>query len=317
MPAKSSPKRAFTLAVAVKPRREALAWLTPIRSALPELRVDLIENLPPSAVDFAAAWGGVRELDRCPDLRAIVSLGAGIDHILANSMLDRVPVVRMIDPGLTRGMTEFTLLQVLHHHRRMPEFAALQQNREWKPMYVPLATERRVGIMGMGVLGRDAAKRLAQLGFKVAGWSRRPRRLPGIGSFSGTAQLGRFLARTEILVCLLPLTPETRHIMNADLFARLPEGAAVINLARGGHLVESDLVAALDSGHLSGASLDVFEQEPLPPSHFLWAHPKVTVTPHVASLTQRTSGALFVARAVRNLIAGRKPRGLVDRERGY
>ncbi len=317
MPAKSSPKRAFTLAVAVKPRREALAWLAPIRSALPELRVDLLENLAPAVVDFAAAWGSVRELDRCPNLKAIVSLGAGIDHILGNPALDHLPVVRMIDPGLTRGMTEFALLEVLHHHRRMPEFAAMQRGHQWKPMYMPLATERHVGIMGMGVLGRDAAKKLKELGFKVAGWSRRPQRLAGVRSYAGIAQLGRFLARTEILVCLLPLTPETRHILNAESFARLPEGAAVINLARGGHLVESDLVAALDSGHLSGASLDVFEQEPLPPSHPLWTHPKVTVTPHVASLTQRTSGARFVARAVRNLIAGKKPRGLVDRDRGY
>lgn len=317
MPAKSGSRRTFTLAVAVKPRREALAWLAPIRSALPELRVELIEDLAPSAVDFAAAWGTTDGLDRCANLKAIISLGAGVDHILADPKLIELPLVRMIDPGLTRGMTEFALLQVLHQHRRMPEFEAQQRDRRWNPLYAPLATERRVGVMGMGVLGRDAAQSLKSIGFGVAGWSRRVRRLSGIRSFAGIEQLNQFLARTEILVCLLPLTPETRHILNADLFARLPKGAAVINLARGGHLVESDLVAALDSGHLSGVSLDVFEQEPLPRSSPLWAHPKVTVTPHIASLTQRHSGARFVARAVRTLIAGGKPRGLVDRRRGY
>lgn len=317
MSTKSRSKRTPNLAVVVRPRRDALAWLAPLRAALPALRVDVLEDLPPADVDFAAAWGSVAALKGCANLRAIVSLGAGVDHILNEPSLAHLPVVRMIDPGLTRGMTEFVLLQVLYHHRRMPEFAALQRMHEWKELYAPLATERRVGVMGMGVLGRDAAKALRAIGFRVAGWSRHPRRVSGVHMFAGVEQLERFAARTDILVSLLPLTTETRHILGAGLFARLPEGAAVINAGRGALLVESDLVAALDSGHLSGASLDVFEHEPLPPSHPLWAHPKVTVTPHVAALTQRNSGARFVARTIESLMAGKKPRGLVDRRRGY
>jgi len=228
-----------------------------------------------------------------------------------------VPVVRMIDPGLTRGMTEFALLQVLYHHRRMIEFTASQRRHEWRPRLAPLAPDRTIGIMGLGVLGRDAAKHLRQAGFRIAGWSRTAHRVAGIRTYAGQEALPRFLAQAQILVCLLPLTPATQGIMNAALFAQLPKGAAVINLARGSHLVQSDLVAALDSGHLSGASLDVFDDEPLPPENPLWAHPRVVVTPHVASLTRRDTGALFVARTVRSLMAGKRPRGLVDRRRGY
>ena len=317
MPSKSVRKRVPTLALAIKPRREAEAWLAAIRAALPELRVDLLENLKPAAVDYGAAWGTAAGLERCPNLKAIVSLGAGVDHILSDKALAHLPVIRMIDPGLTEGMSEFALLQVLHHHRRMPEFNAFQRQRQWKPLYAPLARERRVGIMGMGVLGRDAARHLRQVGFRVAGWSRTAHRVTGVRTYAGAKGLNRFLAQAEILICLLPLTPETQGILNAALFAHLPKGAAVINLARGGHLIESDLVAALDSGHLSGASLDVFQDEPLPARSPLWTHPEVTVTPHVASLTRRDTGALFVARSIRSLIAGKRPRGLVDRRRGY
>jgi glyoxylate/hydroxypyruvate reductase A len=305
------------VAIAVDPRGEAEAWLGPLRTALPELRVELLQDLPPATPNYAVAWGTVAGLDRCPNLRAIVSLGAGIDHILAQPALTHLPVVRMIDPGLTRGMTEYVLLQVLHHHRRMPEFQAQQARQEWRERLAPLAPSRRVGIMGMGMLGSDAARALAALGFPVAGWSRRAHRVEGVESYAGIDGLAPFLAQSDILVCLLPLTQETRGILNADLLARLPKGASVINAARGGHLIESDLVAALDSGHLSGASLDVFEHEPLPSGHPFWRHPKIVVTPHVASLTRRDTGSLFVARAIRALIAGRRPRGLVDRRRGY
>jgi glyoxylate/hydroxypyruvate reductase A len=171
--------------------------------------------------------------------------------------------------------------------------------------------------MGLGVLGRDAARQLAKLGFRVSGWSRTAHKIAGARTFAGKSGLAPFLARSEILVCMLPLTPETRGILNAGLFARLPRGAALINVARGGHLVEADLLAALDAGQMSGASLDVFDREPLPPAHPFWRHPKIVVTPHIAALTQRDTGSLFVARAIRSLIAGRRPRGLVDRRRGY
>ena len=305
------------LAIAIALRREADSWLAPLRTAMPDLRIEVLEDLPPTAPDYAVAWGSVTGLEKYPNLKAIVSLGAGIDHILANPALTHLPVIRMIDPGLTRGMTEFVLLQALLHHRRMPLFQAQQAKREWRERFSPLAPNRRIGVMGMGVLGRDAAKQLAAVGFNVAGWSRTAHRVKGIETFTGAESLAPFLARSDILVCLLPLTPETRGILNADLFARLPKGASVINVARGGHLVEADLVVALESGQLSGASLDVFATEPLPADHPFWSHPKIVVTPHVASLTHRDTGSLFVAQAIRDLIAGKKPKGLVDRRRGY
>ncbi|HEY1721783.1 MAG TPA: glyoxylate/hydroxypyruvate reductase A [Magnetospirillaceae bacterium] len=317
MPSKSARRRVPTLALAIKPRREAEAWLAPISAALPELRVALLDDVKPSEVDYAAAWGTVAGLDRCPNLKALISLGAGVDHILANASLAHLPVIRMIDPGLTEGMTEFALLQVLHHHRRMPEFNAFQRDQQWKPLYAPLARNRCVGVMGLGILGRDTTLHLKQLGFRIIGWSRSKHTIRGVRTFAGATGLKRFLAQAEILVCLLPLTPETRGILNAETFAQLPKGASVINLARGGHVVEADLLAALNAGHLSGASLDVFHEEPLPKHNPLWAHPKVIVTPHIASLTQRDTGTLFVARSVRSLIAGKRPRGLVDRHRGY
>jgi glyoxylate/hydroxypyruvate reductase A len=317
MPSKAARKRVPTLALAIKPRREAEAWLTPIRAAVPELRVAVLEELNPDEVDYAAAWGTSSGLRGCPNLKAIISLGAGVDHILADKALSHLPVVRMIDSGLTEGMSEFALLQVLHHHRLMPAFDAFQKQRRWKPMLAPLARDRRVGIMGLGVLGRDVARHLRQVGFRIAAWSRTAHRVRGIRTYAGAKGLRGFLSKTEILVCLLPLTAETRGILNAGLFAQLPKGAAVINLARGGHLVDADLVAALDSGHLSGASLDVFHEEPLPARSPLWAHPRIAVTPHVASLTRRDTGATFVAKSVRSLIAGKRPRGLVDRRLGY
>ena len=312
-----SRRRTPTLAIATDSKREARAWIAPLRAAAPELRIDLLEAFDPDSVDYGAVWGAASGLAPCRNLKAVVSLGAGVDHILAEPALAHLPVVRMIDSGLTRGMSEFALLQVLHHHRRMIEFAASQRRREWRQRLAPLAPERTVGVMGMGVLGRDTARHLIQVGFRVLGWSRTTRPLADVRSFTGWDDLPRLLAQSEILVCLLPLTAATHGILNAGLFAQLPKGAAVINLARGAHLIESDLVAALDSGHLSGASLDVFKREPLPRDNPLWAHAKVVITPHVASLTRIDTGALFVARAVRSLIAGKRPRGLVNRRRGY
>ena len=306
-----------TLAVAVQPRAEARTWLGPLRAALPEARIELLSDLAPAEIDYAVAWGTVAGLERCPNLKAIVSLGAGVNHILAQAKLAHLPVVRMIEPGLTRGMAEFVTLQVLHHHLRMPDFAAQQRAHAWRELFTPLATQRRVGILGMGTLGAASAQALRALGFRVAGWSRRPKTVKGIRTYAGAAGLGPFLATSDILVCLLPLTEETRGILDADLFARLPRGAAVINVARGGHLVEADLLAALDSGQLSGASLDVFEQEPLPAAHPFWDHPRIVVTPHNAGLTRRDTGSAFVARAIRSLVKGERPKGLVDRRRGY
>jgi glyoxylate/hydroxypyruvate reductase A len=223
----------------------------------------------------------------------------------------------MVEPGLTQGMREYVLLHVLRHHRDMPRLARQQAARRWEPFASPLAQERGVGVMGLGILGADAAAALAAVGFRVAGWSRRPKALPGIESFAGEDGLAPFLARSEILVCLLPLTPATAGILDARLFAALPPGAALVNAARGEHLVEADLLAALGGGQLSGATLDAFRSEPLPPEHPFWGHPLIRVTPHNASLTRPETGARSMAEAIRRILAGAAPANLADRGAGY
>src|SRR5208282_1892221 len=205
----------------------------------------------------------------------------------------------------------------LRYHRRQPEIEAQQREQHWDEIYTPTAQERAVGVMGMGELGADAATKLSQLGFKVAGWSRTPKNIHGVESFHGHAGLAPFLARTEILICLLPLTPETERILNARLFAGLPKGAVLINVARGGHLVEDDLLAALASGQISYAALDVFRAEPLPAAHPFWRHPRVSVSPHNASITDpRTVTALLVDN-IRRAEAGASLLNVVDPRVGY
>jgi len=232
--------------------------------------------------------------------------------------LPDLPLVRMVEPGLTEGMTEYICLHVLRWHRDAPVYEAQQRERLWRQMsHQRLARERKVGILGLGTLGRDAAAALTALRFDVAGWSRTPKEVPGIECFHGPDQLGPFLARTEILVCLLPLTAETRGLLDRNLFQALPRGAVVINAARGQLLIEEDLLAALDAGHLTGATLDVFQTEPLPENNPLWTHPKVTVTPHIAAITQARTGVQQVAEGVRRHRDGRPLLNLVDRRRGY
>ena len=270
-------------------------------------------------IDYALVWRPTPgALARFPNLKAIFSIGAGVDQILVDPELPRaVPLTRMIDANMTGRMTEYVVLHVLRHHRRQPEYEALQRAREWRDLPQPHAGERRVGLLGLGELGAASARALGALGFDVAGWSRQPRQLDGIDCFYGPDGLGALLGRSEIVVCLLPLTPETRGILNADAFRKMPVGAAVINAARGPHLATEDLIAALDSGHLSGATLDVFETEPLPADHPLWTHPKVTVTPHNAAITDPRSSAEQVALNIRRAEAGEALLNVIDAARGY
>jgi glyoxylate/hydroxypyruvate reductase len=208
-------------------------------------------------------------------------------------------------------------LHVLRYHRRQPELEAAQRERRWNAIDAGTAAERRVGIMGLGVLGLDAARHLSSLGFKVAGWKLKPATFDGIEVFAGRKSLDAFLARTQILVCLLPLTATTRGLVDAEFLRKLPSGASIINASRGECLVEDDLLAAIDSGHIAGATLDVFAHEPLPPDHSFWGHPKITITPHIASLTALDSGARHIAGAIDDLEANRAPLGLVSRRNGY
>ena len=270
-------------------------------------------------IDFALVWKPPKgEMRRYPNLKAIFSLGAGVDHLLRDPELPAgVPLCRIVDRALTTQMSEYVLLHVLRYHRQQPLFDRQQEAHEWRDQPQLRARERPVGIMGMGVLGRDAAAKLVALDFAVAGWSRSPKSLPGVESFHGADGLAPFLARSEILVCLLPLTQATEGILNRDTFARLPEGAALINVARGGHLVEDDLIPALNAGRLSAATLDVFRREPLPADHAFWADPRITVTPHVASIADPRSVADQVAENIRRARAGAPLLNVVDPAVGY
>jgi len=273
----------------------------------------------PNDIEYALVWKPPQgELKTYPNLRAIFSLGAGIDHLASDPELPKdVPVVRMVEPGLTAGMTEFVIMSVLYHHRFMLDYAAQARAHQWREIDQVPAWERRVGIMGLGVLGGDAAEALVGLRFDVAGWSGSPKNLPGVTSFHGADGFLPFLNRSDILVCLLPLTPETTDILDARAFAALPKGAALISVGRGPQVVEEDLLAALDSGHLDGATLDVFREEPLPADSPFWDHPRVVVVPHVASMTIARGACEFVIDNIRRFEAGQPLRHVVDLNKGY
>jgi glyoxylate/hydroxypyruvate reductase A len=294
-------------------------WAAALLTELPDLDLRSWPEVgDPADIDVALVWHPPRgELAGYPNLRAILSLGAGVDGILADPGLPDVPLVRMLDPGLTAGMTEYVTAATLRYHRNLDVYGRTQATGRWVPRTAPAAEDRRVGVLGLGELGGDAARAFARLGFDTEGWSRTPKQIEGVRCRHGPEGLDALLARTEILVCLLPLTEATADILDARLFARLPQGACVINVARGGHLVENDLLAALDSGRLAGATLDVFRTEPLPPDHPFWRHERILVTPHVASMTPPRSAARLVAANIRRLRAGAPLEGLVDRRRGY
>jgi glyoxylate/hydroxypyruvate reductase len=253
-----------------------------------------------------------------PNLRAVLSLAAGVDAMLRDPTLpEHVPLCRMVDPTLTTTMSEYVLLQALKYHRQLDLYAAQQRRAEWRLYLARPASERRVGVMGLGVLGTDAAAILARHGFAVKGWSRTPKRIDGVESHAGEPALDAFLAGLDLLVCLLPLTPETEGVLSADLFARLPRGSRLVNVARGRHLVEQDLIDALDTGRLAHATLDVTREEPLPPDHPFWRHPLIDLTPHAASYSLPESGVAIVLENLSRLESGRPLLHVVDRGRGY
>ena len=273
----------------------------------------------PAKIDYALVWrpepGFLASL---PNLKLILSLGAGVDHLLGDPQLPRhLPIVRLVDPHMTDAMSEYVVLQVLRLHRRDLDYRAQQEARVWRELDQQNAVERRVGILGLGELGQDAARKLKALGFDVAGWSRSEKSFAGIASYAGDAGLAQLLGRSEILVCLLPLTAETEGILNASTLARLPKGAALVNAARGAHLVEGDLLQALASGRISGAVIDVFHEEPLPWDHPFWHHPRVVVTPHVAAFTNPATAAPIILDNIRRFEEGRPLLNQVDPSRGY
>lgn len=295
-------------------------WKKALEECVPGLEVKVWPDADTSReFDYVLCWKPpISALKDLTGVRAVFSLGAGVDHLaeLAETMND-VPVVRMVEPALTEGMTGYVVYQVLRFHRSMPEYEAQRARREWRELPQIRPRDRRIGIMGLGVLGTEAASALVALGFDVSGWSRSAKSIEGVRSFSGTGELPAFLAQSDVLICMLPLTPETQGIINRDTISRLPAGAVVINVGRGGHLVEPDLIEALDSGHLAGAALDVFQVEPLPEEHPFWTHPRITMTPHIASLTNPLTGARVIAEHIERLESGMEPEHRVNFAKGY
>lgn len=294
-------------------------WREALQREMPELEI----RVWPDAgrledIDYALVWASPDELlHELPRLRVVFSLGAGVDHLVGAQLPAGIPLVRMVDPALTEGMVEYVLYQVLRHHRGMSVYEARQAREDWRVHDQVRPGERRIGLLGLGELGGACAHALTGLGFDVGAWVRTPREHAGVRVFAGPDGLDALAGRSDILVCLLPLTEATRGLLASGLFRRMPRGAVLVNAARGEHLVEEDLLVALGEGQLAHAVLDVFASEPLPTGHPFWRHPRVTVTPHAASLTNPGTGAARVAAGIRRDLVGEPLEHVVDPERGY
>ena len=295
-------------------------WKKAFEAALGPVDFRTLENLGDKAdIEIALAWkppGGL--IATFPNVKLIVSLGMGVDHLLADDRLPPgVPITRIMDDGLVGQMSEYAIYWALRHHRDIDKYAQSQRARQWKPEEFVDTIHRRIGILGLGTIGQDTARKFAALGFPTAGWSRTQKTLPGIETFHGPDGFRSLLARSDILIDVLPLTRDTRGLLDAAAFAALPKGAYIINMARGPQVVDEDLRAALDSGHLAGATLDVFHVEPLPAEHRYWTHPKVHVTPHIAGATNPRTASPGVIDNIRRLRAGQPLIHTVDPKSGY
>jgi len=303
------------------PFHDPKEWEAELRRHVPDLEFRLWPDGvgDPKDIEFALVWNGTPGMyKRFPNLRAILAFGAGVDHILQDPDLPaNVPIGRGVSSGMIQNMSQYVVHWVLHLHREFHVYGEMQRRRQWKHRRTPHAGQRRVGVLGLGVLGSEAARLLTQFGFPVSGWTRTSKSIPGVACHSGPTGLDEVLVRSDILVCLLPLTPETRGLLNARTLARLPDGAYVVNPGRGAHVVDADLLAALDQGRLGGAVLDAFVEEPLPATHPYWTHPKVIVTPHCASWNILEIAVAHQAENIKRVRRGEPPRPLVDRARGY
>ncbi len=297
--------------------KEQDEWRAALGTCLPEARVYAGPDAP--ACDYAVVWQPPSQLfERQPRLKALFSLGAGVNGLLAMPLLPRdVPLVRMEDGGMAAQMIEYALYVALSELRRFPDYRRAQSQARWAPQPARSRDEFRIGVLGLGVLGGAVAAALAEFGFAVSGWSRSAKEVPGVQCAHGARCLDDVLACSQLLMLFLPLTGATAGLLDAARLAQLPAGAAVVNLSRGELVDDEALLAALASGHLTAAYLDVFHHEPLPAGHPFWQHPRVQVTPHVAALTDTHLACLQVAEKIRRLEAGEPISGVVDRLRGY
>jgi glyoxylate/hydroxypyruvate reductase A len=304
----------------IAPDLEIEGYVRELKTLAPKLDVRLWPEIGNADdIEFALTWNHPPgEFKKFKNLRCIASLGAGVDNILKDPHLpEKVPVTRVVEPSMSQFMSEYVILAVLNHCRQFDLFKQDQAAKRWQPRFPLLARDIRIGIMGLGQLGGDAARKLVGLGFGVIGWSRTPRRIENVMNFVGEVDLYNFLSQADILICLLPLTSATKGILNRKTFEKLPAGAYVINVARGEHLVEADLLAALETGHISGACLDVFRVEPLPANHPFWNHPNITLTPHISSLTDPKAVMPQIIENYNRLKSGKPLLNVVDRKRGY
>lgn len=294
-------------------------WRALIDRKAPDLSVHIWPEVgDPAAIRYLAVWQPPENMiAQFPAAEIVFSVGAGVDQLDFSAIPAHIPIVRMLEPGIAEGMVEYVTMAALALHRDLPAYLDDQRREQWRPIRLKPAANRRVGVLGLGQLGRAAAQRLALLGFPVSGWSRTQKQVEGVACHAGLEALPGFLAACDLLVCLLPLTPETEGFLNRDLFAMLPDGAALVNVGRGRHLIQDDLLEALESGRIASAFLDVADPEPLTPGHPFWRHPRVLMTPHVASMTRPETAVDFVLDVIARHKRGEPLPGQIDRSRGY
>lgn len=305
-------------------RKSFARWFSELKQVLLDLDSSLDIRIYPdlgdaNEIECALVWRHpLGELNQFTHLKCIISLGAGVDHIMADPHLPpNVPIVRIVDPYMANEIVQYVVVTVLNYVKRMDKWIADQKKCLWdrKPPFNYI--DKTIGVMGLGFLGKKAARMLCDLGLKVIGWSQSPKKLAGVKDYVGQAQFHEFLSHAEILVCMLPLTKKTENILNKKTFSYLPKGAFLINLARGQHLIDNDLIEALDRDQLSGACLDVFRKEPLPADHPFWKHPKVRVTPHIASVTNPSTVAVQIYDNIKRALSGKTLLNQIDVTKQY
>ena len=298
---------------------DANMWQASLGALLPDINVVALDSAAGRTCDVALVWAPpAHALSGLPNLKGIILQGQGVDHMMADASVPRtVPLVRLVDPDMSAALSHWAILNVLDFWRHGPQYRDQQSQKTWAQIPQRPSSGGIVGVMGVGAIGTVIAQRFAALGFTVRGWARTQRKIEDVTVFAGAEGLAGFAAGAEVIVSVLPLTPDTNGVMNRDFFDRLAPGAFIINGGRGPQIVDKDLLAALDRGQVGGAALDVFATEPLPADHPFWAHPKIRVWPHVAAQTNPNSAAQQVAAAIQAMMTGTKPDNQVDWGRGY